>query len=381
MRILRHWSLIAGCILACTVLPGTTASGQAPRPLTAVVELHPDTDGKYQKTCISAGCHNVQGTSGEPQHPPYREGHCLACHEDHATSSSRRLKPLNNALCLACHTGMALTSDGLKLAHPPGGQLCLDCHNPHQSRQRNLLRDKGQLLICARCHADFLSAAAKLPYRHHYLDPKTECGSCHYAHRRPAEHYIRENVSETCLTCHDLPIHAGDRVLDNVAEQINRAPVVHGAVTQGACTACHTPHGSRQPSLLKAGYPAGGYEVYESGQYALCWQCHPKALAESPRGESATTFRNGDDNLHWLHVGRLKHGRACHLCHAAHASEVPHLLRETVTFGQWRAPLKYKALADGGSCQTPCHRERTYSRLQAVKQDLAGDPVNGDPVK
>jgi len=382
--LIKRWSflkslglgrLIAALALGCALLPGAAAPGQTPKPLTRVTELHPDIDAKTGKTCISADCHPSPVASGVLEHPPFREGHCLACHEDHTTSAGHRLRPLTNAMCLACHTGMAVTTGALSLIHPPGGQRCLDCHNPHQSRQRNLLRDKGQLLICAQCHADFLKESAKLPYRHHYLDPTTECGSCHYAHRRSAAHYVRENVSETCLTCHDLPIRVGERVLDNVAEQINRAPVVHGALTQGSCAACHTPHGSRQPSLLKAGYPAGGYEVYETGQYALCWQCHPKALAENPRDESVTAFRNGPENLHWLHVARLKHGRACHLCHAAHASDAPHLLRETVTFGQWRAPLIYKQKADGGSCQTPCHRERTYSRREAVKPAGSGESV------
>ena len=218
----------------------------------------------------------------------------------------------------------------------------------------------------------FLNKAAKLPYRHHYLDPKTECGSCHYAHRRPAQHYLRENVSaETCLTCHDLPIGVEGRVLENVADRIRRAPVVHGAVKQGACPACHTPHGSPQPSLLKPGYPAGNYETYRSEQYAICWQCHAKTLAESPRaaGTGVTAFRNGEQKICTSCTWRgSKRGRACHLCHEAHASDAPHLLREKVRFGQWNTALVYKPDAAGGSCQTPCHKERAYARDQAVKQ-------------
>lgn len=345
------------------------AAAQGPAPLTTTPSLSADTDRKYHKTCLSAGCHEPQTHPGEPLHPPFREGRCLVCHDDHATSQPHLIKAGGDALCLSCHTGMTLTTATQTLAHPAGGQHCTQCHNPHQSRERNLLRGKEQLLSCAGCHADFLAKMAKQPYRHHYLDPKTECGSCHYAHRRPGQHYLRENVSETCLTCHDLKIGTAGHVLENVADRINRAPVVHGAVKQGACPACHTPHGSPQPSLLKPGYPAGSYETYRSEQYAVCWQCHAKALAENPHGSGGvTSFRNGDQNLHFLHVTRLKRGRACHLCHEAHAADAPHLLRETVRFGQWNAPLVYKPADGGGSCQTPCHRERQYSRDQAVKQ-------------
>lgn len=353
-------------LLPCGLLPALHALGAPPAPLTSVITMQPDLDRKYQKNCLSEGCHTAPALPGTPQHPPFREGHCLACHEDHATSQTRLLKTTGNAMCLACHTGMNFTTGTQTLAHPAGGQLCITCHNPHQSGERNLMRSRDGLLICAQCHADFLKQAAKLPYRHHYLDPQTECGSCHYAHRRPEQHYLRENVSETCLTCHDLALRSGNRVLENVAEQIHRAPVVHGALAKGSCATCHTPHGSQQPSLLKAGYPAGNYETYRPEQYTLCWQCHPKGLAESSRGEGVTGFRNGEVNLHWLHVSRLKQGRACHLCHTAHASQTPHLLRETVQFNQWQAPLNYKVLPEGGSCLTPCHRLREYSRLRAL---------------
>jgi predicted CXXCH cytochrome family protein len=169
-------------------------------------------------------------------------------------------------------------------------------------------------------------------------------------------------VGESCLTCHDLPIKIGTRTLENIAERLRTAPVVHGAMREGSCPVCHTPHGSVQPSLLREGYPAGNYESFEADHYALCWHCHSQQLVMNVNGAGVTKFRNGELNLHRVHVVQLKRGRACHLCHEPHVSDPPHLIRTHVTFGSWNAPLIYKATPEGGSCQTPCHDTKTYVR-------------------
>jgi predicted CXXCH cytochrome family protein len=270
------------------------------------------------------------------------------------------LKPDGAQLCLACHSAIQTTAGG-ELLHPPDDNDCLNCHHPHQSRVRSLLRDDEDLLICSQCHKDFLEASQKFPYRHRAFDPRSHCGNCHYAHQRDEQFYLRENVSETCLTCHDLPIQVRGRQLVNIARRLRESQYVHQAIDRG-CPTCHTPHGSPQPSLLKEGYPAGQYEQYRSDNYALCWQCHNSALAESSPGAAHTNFRAGAENLHRLHVIEVGRGRACHLCHHAHASDQLHLMRQQVRFQQWLAPMEWKPLPDGGSCVTPCHRPSEYHR-------------------
>jgi predicted CXXCH cytochrome family protein len=346
-------------------------------------------DRQYQKTCITAGCHAPSADRTIPRHLPYLEGQCLACHVDHATTGplvGPLLASRSDAMCLACHTkfettivlpGTAPTSVSLGLepapaagqgagaahvTHPPGGKACLECHVPHESRLRNLTRTPDDLLACAQCHQDFLEASAKLPHRHSYLDFRSQCGQCHSAHTNPRNHFLLPNVSESCLTCHDLPIRAGDRTLENVAIRMRNARYIHGAMREGSCASCHTPHGSTQPSLLRAGYPEGNYESFQPERYALCWQCHDAALATSVGGAGVTRFRNGEANLHRVHVVQLKRGRACHLCHEAHASDRPYLMRSLVTFGRWSAPIVYESTPEGGSCQTPCHESKTYRR-------------------
>jgi predicted CXXCH cytochrome family protein len=322
----------------------------------------PDVDSLHQKTCISAGCHQQPARASIPRHVPFLEGQCLSCHTDHASSVTLQLRPGGDALCLACHTNVERDTGAGGGMHATAGRGCTECHAPHESRVRGLLRGEEGLQQCAQCHEDFLTRSQEHPFRHRHFDPRTACGDCHYAHRGSDNHFLRANVAETCLTCHDLPIRSGDRPLENVAQALRTKPYRHAAMEQGGCPTCHTPHGSPQPSLLVGGYPASSYEGYRREDYALCWECHDPGLVENASGLGVTSFRNKETNLHRVHVVELKRGRACHLCHEPHASDVPHLLRSQVRFGQWLAPLTWTGSADGGQCASACHRDRPYTR-------------------
>jgi predicted CXXCH cytochrome family protein len=333
-----------------------------PRHASAARTRSADYDMLYNKTCFDGECHPTTEDRGMILHIPYLEGQCLYCHEDHSSEEPQLLKKGGDELCLECHTDIELDASTNKLLHPPGDENCLKCHNPHKSRVRNLLRDSKKLTTCASCHSDFLNKAKQKPYRHEYFDPTTMCGNCHYAHTHSDHFYLRENVAESCLTCHDISITVNGRRLENVGNRLAEAPYVHGAMKLKSCPSCHTPHGSDQASLLLPGYPTGTYANYERDQYNLCWECHDPQLVEAEEGENYTGFRNDEKNLHRVHVFELHRGRACHICHAPHTSNKPHLIRETITFKEWKSPMTYKAMPDGGSCQTPCHREKVYKR-------------------
>ena len=77
--------------------------------------------------------------------------------------------------------------------------------------------------------------------------------------------------------------------------------------------------------------------------------------------KSLTNFRNGEKNLHYLHINGIK-GRSCILCHDVHASNNEHLIADKVPFESWWMNLNYKTLENGGSCQPGCHKEKKYTR-------------------
>lgn len=323
-------------------------------------------DTFHQQSCLASDCHEQRyaSTEGQIRHLPYLEQQCLTCHTNHSGSAPKLLRTGVNELCLSCHTEVKLSGEPPALAHPPQTTACTECHHPHASHVRNLLLTEERLGDCAACHADFLKAAQELPFKHKFFDPVNQCGNCHYAHSNPEDHYLRGNVAESCLTCHDLPIKTDRGTLENVGRALREAPVIHEAMKGESCATCHTPHGSVQPALLLPGYPAGSYATYEREQFALCWECHNPELAESetPSVTDATQFRDGEKNLHRTHLMELKRGRACHLCHEPHVSQSPHLMRRSVTFKDWVSPLKFEAMPDGGRCDTPCHRPKEYKR-------------------
>ena len=88
-----------------------------------------------------------------------------------------------------------------------------------------------------------------------------------------------------------------------------------------------------------------------------------------------TGFRNGDANLHYLHVNREK-GRSCRACHDEHASDQPKHIRESVPFGRWVMRTQYTKTDTGGGCMTGCHTPYKYDRESPVS-NKTGDAGKG----
>jgi len=80
-----------------------------------------------------------------------------------------------------------------------------------------------------------------------------------------------------------------------------------------------------------------------------------------------TDFRNGQLNLHYLHVNKEKDALTCRACHGDHASNQPKLIRDTARFGSWEIPLQFKKSNTGGSCLAGCHGEYAYNRVNPVQ--------------
>ena len=104
--------------------------------------------------------------------------------------------------------------------------------------------------------------------------------------------------------------------------------------------------------------------AFDEKAYALCFECHEAAAFTDEETDSTTAFRNGQRNLHYLHVNRAVKGRTCRACHDPHASKNEKHIVESVPFGKWRIPIKFESTSTGGSCQPGCHRPERYDREQ-----------------
>lgn len=305
----------------------------------------------YGRLCTM--CHNLKGLySGASVHEPVKDGNCGVCHDVHASNYRSRLTDTGVNLCLSCHEGMVA---GMAYDHVHAPLIktgCTDCHDPHSGKDNLRLKaSSGEL--CFTCHEEKRNEISQYTRKH---KPAAEgnCVACHSPHFSISKYLLRDKVDSLCFSCHK----------DNSVWKERRFQ--HGPVAQGNCSACHNPHGSDNAFILRLSFPHKFYSAYEKGKYDLCFNCHKEALITAKRTSTATNFRNGEVNLHMLHVNQKK-GRTCSACHNIHASDQYDHLREEFQFGSSSIPLYYFKTATGGRCVPGCHKERGYDRVNMVE--------------
>lgn len=163
---------------------------------------------------------------------------------------------------------------------------------------------------CTGCHTAILAGG-----RSHQPAKAGDCDSCHVP-SPGAVGKCKSSVSSSwkmkadqpalCLKCHD----------------VTAATPLHPVIKSSGCVACHDPHSSKNPSLLKT-FPVD----------ALCYKCHVKF-----------------DDAKFVHSA-VKQGK-CISCHSPHSGEAAPLLadkREALCFGCH----KKEQLAKGESVHAP----------------------------
>lgn len=299
---------------------------------------------------LCAGCHGEQEATH--LHGPVAAGDCTSCHAAHESANPTLLVAAGEAVCFACHTdlqGMP-ESPGVHAAVAAG---CTSCHDPHGSEQPKLLAQPGQSL-CFECHTEVGETVQQAKVAHAPVASEQGCASCHSPHASPNPSLLLAAEKDTCTSCHS-----------NVLTR--SMTTLHGPIAAGSCTTCHRPHGGGEAKLLAGAFPATPYAPWDEAAYGLCFECHDADLARYPDTSFATGFRDGDRNLHWVHVnGGTAKGRTCRLCHDMHGAGNDKLLAETVRFGQWNLPLRFAATATGGGCSPGCHRPYQYDREKPV---------------
>ncbi len=300
---------------------------------------------------LCAECHSEPGEAKVP-HGPVASGECTACHAPHESDLPKLLVRAGDALCADCHGDVTDLVKAKPVKHAALDDGCTTCHAAHGSAHPKLLAEEGQAL-CFQCHDDVGKQVTQAKVAHAAVDSDAGCANCHSPHAADQAKLLLRPEKETCLACHA-------EVLDP------KMTVLHGPIADGSCVSCHRPHGGEEGKLLLAAFPSGGYAAYSDTTYALCFECHDSAAVRYPDTSFATGFRDGERNLHYLHVNDPQKGRSCALCHGLHGAPNPALIADRVPFGKWHLPIKFVKTETGGSCAPGCHQPVAYDRQTPV---------------
>ena len=295
---------------------------------------------------ICQTCHPDK-TDFKNVHGPTSAGDCLACHDPHESDNPAHTVKPGAELCFTCHMEMQKEINKA-FKHPALEGGCTSCHNPHGSAFKKFLSAEGPAL-CFQCHPQIEEKLKASTDIHPPIKSEKGCISCHSPHASDGEKLLQKSGKDECLLCHKGIIRKEDTVL-------------HGPIRDGKCLPCHEPHGSVNAKLLIKEFPEEMYVPYTDNEFGLCFSCHNRDMLTYAETSYATGFRNGDRNLHYVHVNRKEKGRNCIVCHTIHGGTLPKLINQKVTFGNWSLPIRFTKTANGGSCAPGCHKPFVYDR-------------------
>ncbi len=209
-------------------------------------------------------CHDPHGSSQpallqDHVHPPVAGGTCGQCHEAPDSPTPFATKRPGLELCKGCHADMVNAVLSKRYLHWPAAdkKACVNCHNPHASKQEKLLKvDTAKL--CGQCHADTMKRIGAVAVKHVPVDTGS-CVSCHSPHSSDGAYLFKDaSVITVCSACHDYSTHSSHPIGDNAIDPRNKNLRVD-------CLSCHKGHGTPFKRMLLA-----------ENNVELCTQCHTK---------------------------------------------------------------------------------------------------------
>jgi predicted CXXCH cytochrome family protein len=266
-----------------------------------------------------------------------------------------------NPKCTDCHAALIDKQN----KHDPANDPCDKCHQINvtehsQNPCKGLFLRNKMPELCYSCHVDTKKDIDTSRVVHQAVSIKKQCANCHSPHSSDEKKLLKAGKKEVCLACHDKDEVIFGRKITNIKQLLKTSKVIHPALN-GGCTGCHKPHASNENNLLISAYPVGQYAEGIKDNYAFCWECHDSDLLELAKTTTATNFRDGERNLHYVHLIGKK-GRSCSICHDVHATKREHLIVDKVPFGDWEFPVNYVPDENGGSCFPGCHQQYKYTR-------------------
>lgn len=182
--------------------------------------------------------------------------------------------------CLSCHEYGEEHANFTRSQHNANEVSCVACHSPHHAREAQYLLVEKQPGLCYGCHTETKQDFQR-PFRHRVDQGLVRCSDCHNQHGGFLSKQLRATAAQdqVCFKCH--------------ADKAGPFTFEHEPVKTEGCVACHSPHGSTNPRLLK-----------RAQMNLLCLECH--TLTQDSGAPAIPTFHNQSQKY-----------SACTLCHPA----------------------------------------------------------------
>lgn len=313
-------------------------------------------------TCLTSKCHSDMNKQ-KFLHGPLKARGCVVCHEFVSDSLKNKKLSANHpsvsldmgkdqvATCLKCHVEWERKYKRYEFAHSAIKEKgCTGCHNPHGSDNAKLLRVKEfNQEMCFSCHKKNENwEKGEKETSHRAINEKNKCLNCHEIHSSQWPKLLKESPSKLCAKCHE-------EIYEN-----KEKGSMHTPAKNGDCLKCHSQHYGANENLLSKTYEMESYVDSAEKSFQLCFSCHAPFRI--------TKFRNGDNNLHTLHVQNKDKNkeRGCTICHDPHRSSQEMQIRTSFVYKKVKLPIAFQKNVNGGTCTTACHGKKDYDRINPV---------------
>ena len=181
---------------------------------------------------------------------------CSDCHNPMSRFSVNGLmkKAGITETCLTCHQQQR--AEFRKRSHMPvleGKMTCEDCHNPHGSSSKRLLKADSINDLCYTCHAE-----KRGPFIWEHAPVRENCMNCHHPHGSNQDKLLVQARPMLCQQCHSGQGGMGHQLFaaNTLATSMSGLSVTAANNTAGSrrtisrsCQNCHSQvHGSNSPS-------------------------------------------------------------------------------------------------------------------------------------
>ncbi|CAM5404277.1 DmsE family decaheme c-type cytochrome [Rhodanobacter lindaniclasticus] len=169
---------------------------------------------------------------------------CTDCHNPMAKLSPEGVlaKASINEVCSSCHQDIRAKFNRRSHMPLPEGQMaCTDCHNPHGSITKPLLKTDTVNETCYTCHAE-----KRGPFLFEHAPVRANCLNCHDVHGSNQQTLLVAPIPMLCQQCHTMTRHPNDL---QTRAGLGTGPHPDERLIGRGCLTCHSNiHGSNNPS-------------------------------------------------------------------------------------------------------------------------------------